>query len=123
MNVSVDGENDTNITCPGEEYLHTHVYYWDELLPQLTVYTFTFIFGVSGNTLIMYTILRYRRMKSITNAFLASLAIADLLLIFICIPVRVSKIMYTILRYRRMKRITNAFLASLAIADLLLIFI
>ena len=80
--------NETFI-CGNETLDQTHIYHWDELLPQLVVYAFTFVFGVSGNTLMMYTILRFRRMKSITNAFLASLAIADLLLIFICIPVKV----------------------------------
>lgn len=40
--------------------------------------------------LIIFTIARYRRLKTITNIFLASLASADLLLVIICVPVNVS---------------------------------
>ena len=40
--------------------------------------------------LIIFTIARYRRLKTITNLFLASLASADLLLVIICVPVNVS---------------------------------
>lgn len=41
--------------------------------------------------LIIFTIARYRRLKTITNIFLASLASADLLLVIICVPVNVSR--------------------------------
>lgn len=74
-------------------------YYWDELLPALGVYSLTMLLGVVGNILIIFTTCRYRRMKSTTNVFLASLAAADLLLILICIPVKV--------RYRSMYRETE----------------
>ncbi|KAK8751012.1 hypothetical protein OTU49_015094, partial [Cherax quadricarinatus] len=62
-------------------------YYWDELLPPLTVYIITIFLGILGNSLIIYTISRYNGMKSTTNVFLASLASADLLLILVCVPV------------------------------------
>lgn len=65
-------------------------YDWYELVPTLAVYTLTLVVGVVGNSLIIFTICRYRRMKSTTNVFLASLASADLLLITICIPVKVK---------------------------------
>lgn len=48
------------------------------------------ILGLVGNVLIIFTTLRYRKMKSTTNVFLASLASADLLLIVFCVPVKVS---------------------------------
>ncbi|XP_054287823.1 QRFP-like peptide receptor [Macrosteles quadrilineatus] len=67
-------------------------FYWDELIPTLVVYGTTFLLGVVGNTLIVFTICRYRRMKSTTNVFLASLASADLLLLLICIPVKIAKL-------------------------------
>lgn len=65
---------------------------WSELLPTLIVYSLTFLLGLTGNTLIIFTITVYRRMKSTTNLFLASLASADLLLILCCIPVKVAKL-------------------------------
>ena len=65
-------------------------YNWAELVPTLIVYGATMVVGIAGNSLIIFTICRYRRMKSTTNVFLASLASADLLLIIICIPVKVT---------------------------------
>ena len=62
---------------------------WKELTPPLIAYTFIFILGVTGNVLIIYTIARFRRLKSTTNVFLSSLASADLLVITICVPVKV----------------------------------
>lgn len=67
---------------------HT-IFNWSELIPTLVVYGATMVIGIAGNSLIIFTICRYRRMKSTTNVFLASLASADLLLIIICIPVKV----------------------------------
>lgn len=70
-----------------EEAVRT--FFWPELLPTLLVYGLTFLLGLIGNALIIFTISVYRRMKSTTNLFLASLASADLLLILCCIPVKV----------------------------------
>lgn len=67
-----------------------NTFFWGELCPTLAVYSLTMLLGIAGNSLIIFTIFRYRRMKSTTNVFLASLASADLLLILICIPVKVS---------------------------------
>ena len=61
----------------------------DELLPLVLVYGFTFIVGVIGNFLVIFSILRHRRMLNVTNTFLTSLASADLLLVFFCVPIKV----------------------------------
>jgi len=72
------------------DYDESHsIFNWSELVPTLVVYGATMVIGIAGNSLIIFTICRYRRMKSTTNVFLASLASADLLLIIICIPVKV----------------------------------
>lgn len=65
-------------------------YAWDELIPTLIIYGITMVIGLSGNFLIIFTTYRYRRMQSVTNVLLASLASADLLLIIFCIPVKVT---------------------------------
>lgn len=67
-------------------------YAWDELAPTLIIYGLTMVIGLSGNFLIIFTTYRYRRMQSVTNVLLASLASADLLLIMFCIPVKVIKL-------------------------------
>ena len=65
-------------------------YDWSELCPAVVIYGLVLLLGVSGNALIIYAITRYRRLKTITNIFLASLASADLMLVLICVPVNVS---------------------------------
>ncbi|XP_050403601.1 allatostatin-A receptor [Patella vulgata] len=59
-----------------------------EIIPGAIVYGLTLIIGIIGNTLVIFSIARYRRMKNITNTFLLSLASADLLLVLICVPVK-----------------------------------
>ncbi|XP_046400547.1 gastrin/cholecystokinin type B receptor-like [Ischnura elegans] len=98
-----------------EEALNT--FNWAELLPALIVYSITFVFGVTGNFLIIVATTSCRRRSGVrsccccclstsyaappgrglqtpspTNVFLASLASADLLLILICIPVKMAKL-------------------------------
>ncbi|KAH1023479.1 hypothetical protein HUJ04_012678 [Dendroctonus ponderosae] len=68
------------------------IFDWAELAPTLIVYGFSFILGMTGNCLIIFTTFRYGRMHSVTNVFLSSLASSDLLLIIFCIPVKVAKL-------------------------------
>ncbi|ESO12784.1 hypothetical protein HELRODRAFT_159369 [Helobdella robusta] len=55
-----------------------------------TVYGLTFLAGSVGNSLVIICILNFRKMRSVTNVFLLSLAFADLLLVFACVPIKVS---------------------------------
>ena len=61
-----------------------------ELIPVVLVYSITLVLGVLGNALVIFSIIRYRRMQNVTNIFLTSLASADLLLVILCVPVKVS---------------------------------
>lgn len=72
------------------EVMESHTtFHWEELIPTLVVYSVTFVLGLTGNCLIVFTTYRYRRMQTATNVLLSSLASADLLLIMFCIPVKV----------------------------------
>jgi hypothetical protein len=89
-NKTDEGNNET-VADYDYDYDESHkIFNWSELIPTLVVYGATMVIGIAGNSLIIFTICRYRRMKSTTNVFLASLASADLLLITICIPVKVG---------------------------------
>jgi hypothetical protein len=82
-------ENDSDADYEYDYDESHNIFNWAELIPTVVIYGVTMVFGIAGNSLIIFTICRYRRMKSTTNVFLASLASADLLLIIICIPVKV----------------------------------
>ncbi|XP_052774683.1 cholecystokinin receptor-like [Mya arenaria] len=59
-----------------------------EFLPTVLVYSIVGLFGLVGNLLVIFSIARVKRMRTITNLFLISLASADLLLVCVCVPVR-----------------------------------
>ncbi|XP_067135390.1 QRFP-like peptide receptor [Centruroides vittatus] len=67
-------------------------YNLSDLIPTTIVYGTTLIIGLLGNSLIIYTVLTFQRMRTISNIFLASLATADLLLILICVPVKYGQL-------------------------------
>ncbi|XP_074642853.1 QRFP-like peptide receptor [Tubulanus polymorphus] len=62
-----------------------------EYIPSGIVYAATFLLGVVGNALVIFSICRFRRMQNVTNTFLTSLASADLILILICVPIKFAK--------------------------------
>ncbi|GAB1605559.1 54-like peptide receptor [Argonauta hians] len=59
-----------------------------ELVPVAIMYGLTLILGVIGNSLVIFSIAHYRRMRTLTNIFLLSLASADLFLIVLCVPIK-----------------------------------
>lgn len=60
-----------------------------KFVPAIIIYTLTFIFGFFGNLLVIFAILYLKKLQSVTNLFLVSLASADLLLIIFCVPIKV----------------------------------
>ncbi|XP_053212856.1 type-1 angiotensin II receptor-like isoform X2 [Panonychus citri] len=70
--------------------LNTYDYY--DLVPTALIYGITLITGLIGNGLIIYTVSHFRRMRTLSNVFLASLASADLLLIIVCVPVKFGQL-------------------------------
>ena len=88
--------SDVNSTASANTTEFEYIYDYDsdiplaELAPVTFVYGLTLVLGLVGNGLVIFTIVRIRRMQSVTNIFLTSLASADLLLILICVPIKVS---------------------------------
>ncbi|CAK9299031.1 unnamed protein product [Gordionus sp. m RMFG-2023] len=60
-----------------------------ELIPITLAYSLTFVIGLVGNILVIFCVTKFRKMRSLTNIFLTSLATADLLIICICVPIKV----------------------------------
>ncbi|XP_051573723.1 cholecystokinin receptor type A-like isoform X1 [Myxocyprinus asiaticus] len=53
---------------------------------RIVLYIVIFLLSVIGNSLIITVLLRNRRMRTVTNLFLLSLAISDLMLCLFCMP-------------------------------------
>ncbi|XP_033016248.1 cholecystokinin receptor type A [Lacerta agilis] len=53
---------------------------------RILLYSLIFLLSVLGNTLVIAVLIRNKRMRTVTNIFLLSLAISDLMLCFFCMP-------------------------------------
>ncbi|KAL4236964.1 hypothetical protein ACF0H5_005348 [Mactra antiquata] len=60
----------------------------DELVPVSLVYGVTLVLGLLGNSLVILSVAKFKKMQNVTNMFLLSLASADLLLVTICVPIK-----------------------------------
>lgn len=52
----------------------------------ITAYSLIILLGLLGNSLVIYMIIRYKSMRTVTNFFIANLALADLLVNTLCLP-------------------------------------
>ncbi|XP_061783853.2 neuropeptide Y receptor Y7 [Nerophis lumbriciformis] len=60
----------------------------------IAAYSLIILLGLLGNALVVYMIIRYRNMRTVTNFFIANLALADLLVDTLCLP---FTLVYTLL--------------------------
>nr|XP_014088941.1 cholecystokinin receptor type A-like [Bactrocera oleae] len=78
-NESAFGDNGTNAMAPR---ISSEIPIW--LIP---CYCVIFFFAIFGNLLVISTLVQNRRMRNVTNVFLLNLAISDILLGVLCMPV------------------------------------
>lgn len=71
------------------DYNATFLIPLEDVIPITMVYGITLLLGLAGNVLVIFSIAKNRKLRSITNVFLISLSSADLLLILICVPIKV----------------------------------
>ncbi|XP_075159009.1 uncharacterized protein LOC142232176 [Haematobia irritans] len=74
--------NHSNLLIPRRSRSNTEIPIW--LIP---CYSIILFFAIVGNLLVASTLFRNRRMRTITNVFLANLAISDMLLGVLCMPI------------------------------------
>ncbi|XP_076148833.1 neuropeptide Y receptor Y7 [Alosa pseudoharengus] len=60
----------------------------------IAAYSLIILLGLLGNTLVIYMIILYKNMRTVTNYFIANLALADLMVDTICLPFTLA---YTLL--------------------------
>ncbi|KAG7262200.1 hypothetical protein CRUP_036179 [Coryphaenoides rupestris] len=53
---------------------------------RIVLYSLIFLLSLLGNSLIITVLVRNRRMRTVTNLFLLSLAASDLMVALVCIP-------------------------------------
>jgi hypothetical protein len=75
---------DYRVLTKDELYLRLRPY---QIALLSVAYALVFFLGVIGNLLVIAVVVRYPSMQSVTNVFIANLAIADLLVVVICLPV------------------------------------
>ncbi|XP_077548467.1 QRFP-like peptide receptor [Haemaphysalis longicornis] len=86
------GEEDSDM--PEDYEYEETVWHFDlaDLVLTAAVYGATLLLGLVGNLLIVYTVSRFPRMRSIANLFLASLASADQLIVLLCVRVKFGQL-------------------------------
>ncbi|XP_019685226.2 cholecystokinin receptor type A isoform X1 [Felis catus] len=87
--------NGSNITPPCELGIENETLFcldqphsskeW-QLAVQILLYSLIFLLSVLGNTLVITVLIRNKRMRTVTNIFLLSLAVSDLMLCLFCMP-------------------------------------
>ncbi|XP_064077196.1 galanin receptor 2a-like isoform X2 [Macrobrachium nipponense] len=61
-------------------------------VPIVVTHALTFLVGVSGNSIIVASMARDKGTRNVTSWFLVSLAVADLLLLLLCVPLETTQI-------------------------------
>lgn len=89
---------------------------------QIPLYTTILLLAVTGNALVILTLVQNRRMRTITNVFLLNLAVSDILLGVLCMPFTLigtllrdfvfGEIMCKFLPYLQGKHFIDIFLCS-----------
>ena len=50
------------------------------------LYVSIFIFGITGNLLVIYVLVKEKKLRNFTNYLLANLSVADLMVLIACVP-------------------------------------
>lgn len=86
----VNATNCTNDYCiPDEDYIGLMV---QHIFPKFTdwvliaMHSVVFVVGLIGNALVCMAVYRNHSMRTVTNYFIVNLAVADLLVLLICLP-------------------------------------
>ena len=60
----------------------------------ITLYALMILFGASGNLLVILVVIRNRAMRTARNVFIVNLAVSDLMLCVITMPLTLVEILY-----------------------------
>lgn len=57
-------------------------------------YSTIILFGVTGNSLVIYVVYKFKNLRTVTNFFIVNLAVADLLVNVLCLPFTLAYTLY-----------------------------
>nr|XP_057940920.1 neuropeptide Y receptor type 2 [Doryrhamphus excisus]XP_057940928.1 neuropeptide Y receptor type 2 [Doryrhamphus excisus]XP_057940937.1 neuropeptide Y receptor type 2 [Doryrhamphus excisus]XP_057940946.1 neuropeptide Y receptor type 2 [Doryrhamphus excisus]XP_057940954.1 neuropeptide Y receptor type 2 [Doryrhamphus excisus] len=60
----------------------------------ILAYSAIIVLGVTGNSLVIYVVYRFRTLRTVTNFFIVNLAVADLLVNTLCLPFTLAYTLY-----------------------------
>ncbi|XP_051802273.1 neuropeptide Y receptor type 2 [Acanthochromis polyacanthus] len=60
----------------------------------ILAYCTIILFGVTGNSLVIYVVYKFRNLRTVTNFFIVNLAVADLLVNMLCLPFTLAYTLY-----------------------------
>ncbi|GBN27786.1 Melanopsin [Araneus ventricosus] len=80
--LSLDEDNATQVAVDDKYF-----YGYPVVVPMAIIMIFIIIFAVGGNVMVVLTIIRHRGMKTRTNMFIVNLAVADILVAVLDMPV------------------------------------
>ncbi len=67
----------------------------------ITLYALMILFGASGNLLVILVVIRNRAMRTARNVFIVNLAVSDLMLCLITMPLTLVEILYQTWQVRK----------------------
>ena len=65
----------------------------------ISLYTFAFVVGLIGNSMVIMVMVKHRHMRTVTNMFLVNLSVGDLLVVIVCMPFSLAPYVYKVRRY------------------------
>ncbi|XP_045764319.1 QRFP-like peptide receptor [Maniola jurtina] len=83
----------------------------------IVLYVIVLAASLSANTLLIFIVIKFQYMRSVTNIFLVNLSVADLLVTLFCMPVQIAKSVTLLWYFGEVMCKTVNFLQGVAVAS------
>ncbi|XP_068630731.1 QRFP-like peptide receptor [Battus philenor] len=83
----------------------------------ITLYVAVLAASLAANTLLIFVVVKFQYMRSVTNIFLVNLSVADLLVTLFCMPVQIAKAVTLLWYFGEIMCKTVNFLQGVAVAS------
>ncbi|XP_037299073.1 QRFP-like peptide receptor [Manduca sexta] len=100
----------------GVPHLDLDVFYRPDVVI-IVLYVVVLTASLSANTLLIFIVIKFQYMRSVTNIFLVNLSVADLLVTLFCMPVQIAKAVTVLWYFGEVMCKTLNFLQGVAVAS------